>query len=74
MSRLMIKIWSVVDEEYLHDEQDGLLILYPTEGECKEMLRKEGFREDVIELAYEYHPHYAIDEDGYELDSDNLKS
>lgn len=67
MSRLVYKIWDVIDEKYLTDQDEGELILYPTEEECKEMLRKEGWKESVIENGFEYHPHYILDTDGYEL-------
>lgn len=65
--KVMIKIWDVIEQDYCHDENTGELILYNSEEECKEMLRKEGWKESVIENGFEYHQHLILDESGYEL-------
>lgn len=66
MEYLKVKIWNLVEERYELNE-DGELALFQTEEAAKQALREEGYKEEYIDNAVEYHPHYKIDTDGYEF-------
>jgi hypothetical protein len=63
----MVKIFDLVSEKYWVTSEDGELFLYNNEEEAREILRKEGYKEEYINTGIEFHLHTPIDKTGYEL-------